>query len=222
MNNPENFSLKILGKLPHSILFLGLWGLFPHCQGVNAQPIEPKLLLTQAEELENDEPSIDRENPDFGQKGSKRWYIQGAGATTVDNDDEVRRFLLGGAGISKFFANGHSINLELNGMSFFQTGDDAIGLNLAVLLRWHFYRRENWSVFVDGGAGVLGTTNNVPTRGSSFNFTPQLGGGTTIRLADDKRLILGIRWHHISNADLYQPNPGRDSVMGYVGLNLPR
>lgn len=157
----------------------------------------------------------------FGQKGQKRWYVQGAGASTWTGSP-ARRFGLLGAGASRFFADGHSVNLELNGMAFDQNGGDAAGLNFSTILRWHFLRQENWSMYLDGGAGVLVTTNEVPAAGSSFNFTPQAGGGVTVRLTERQRLMLGIRWHHISNANTFDSNPGRDSIMGYVGLNLPR
>ncbi|WP_428009724.1 acyloxyacyl hydrolase [Baaleninema sp.] len=156
----------------------------------------------------------------FGERGSERWYFHGGGATTLD-DDRARRLGILGGGLSHFFLNGHSINAELNGLAFDQTGDDAVGVNLNLLLRWHLVRQDNWSLYVDGGAGILGTTNDVPAAGTSFNFTPQAGGGATIALTDEKRLMLGLRWHHISNADLYEDNPGRDSLMLYFGLNFP-
>ncbi len=127
-----------------------------------------------------------------------------------------------GAGLSQFFINGHSFNLELNSIYFNQPGDDALGLNLALIMRWHFVRQQNWSLYIDGGAGILGTTNDVPTDAASFNFTPQVGGGATIELKDQKRFMLGLRWHHISHADLFENNPGRDSILGYVGLNFSR
>lgn len=237
MNNKIQASLQLPGKLNYFLLLLGLWGILLPFQVAQAQPIEStqrwrdnRDMLSNQEhpspsikekEVKNEPKTEAKDTPMFGEKGSKRWYIQGASAIAID-DGSGSSFFLGGAGISEFFINGHSINLELNKMSFFQTGDDAVGLNLAFLMRWHFYRAENWSIFFDGGVGILGTTNNVPRRGSSFNFTPQVGGGTTIRLENDQRLFLGIRWHHISNKDLYEGNPGRDSVMGYVGLNLPR
>jgi lipid A 3-O-deacylase len=157
----------------------------------------------------------------FGTKGQKHWYIQGAAAGSVDENDGTHFGLLGG-GASQFFANGHSISAELNSLYFNQNGDDAAGLNFNLLLRFHFYRRQNWSLFFDGGAGIIGMTNKVPTGGSDFNFTPQVGGGATIRIAEQKRLMLGLRWHHISNADTFDKNPGLDSIMGYVGIILPR
>jgi len=160
---------------------------------------------------------------EFGTRGQKHWYIQGAAATTLDrNESSPSRFVLAGAGLSKFLFNGHSINLELNTIYFNQPDDDALGLNLSLLMRWHFLRKSNWSLFVDGGAGILGTTSDVPSRGASFNFTPQAGAGASIKLNNQKRLLLGLRWHHISHADLFGSNPGRDSLLGYVGLKLPR
>jgi hypothetical protein len=68
----------------------------------------------------------------------------------------------------------------------------------------------------------MGTTSDVPEAGASFNFTPQAGAGTTVKLNKTQKLMLGLRWHHISHADLFEANPGRDSIMGYVGLKLPR
>ena len=51
--------------------------------------------------------------------------------------------------------------------------------------------------------------------------TPQAGFGFTFEVADDTRLLVGGRWHHISNATLFDSNPGRDSLLLYLGLSLP-
>ena len=182
----------------------------------------------QATPQENAEPTINPEKssvedsvPAFGTKGQKHWYVQTAGAIDIDENDATSFGLIGG-GVSQFFANGHSINANLNSLYFQQSGDDALGLNFDLLLRYHFLRRPNWSLFFDGGVGIIGTTNKVPSGGSSFNFTPQFALGTTIRVAPEKHLLLGLRWHHISNADTFDSNPGLDSIMGQVGLILPR
>lgn len=190
--------------------------------------ISPQTQSAPLDKLQADSTKIETEenatnHNDFGMKGQKHWYIQGAAATTLDrNESRPSRFALAGAGLSKFLFNGHSINLELNTIYFNQPDDDALGLNLALLMRWHFLRKSNWSLYVDGGAGVMGTTSDVPSRGASFNFTPQAGAGASIKLNNQRRLLLGLRWHHISHADLFGSNPGRDSIMGYVGLKLPR
>lgn len=195
---------------PPSLVEPSSEGTEPSTPDLPAEPIAPSPEASEASEP----------RPPFGTAGQGHWYVQGAAAAPIDGESHF--FGLAGAGISQFFATGHSINAELNAMGFAQSGDDALGLNLAVLLRWHFIRQPNWSIYIDGGAGILGTTNPVPIGGSSFNFTPQVGGGTMIRLNDDNQLMVGVRWHHISNANLYENNPGRDTVMLYVGLMMPR
>jgi hypothetical protein len=157
--------------------------------------------------------------PRYGREGSRRWRIHGAyGGSVQDHDDT---FGLVGVGFSHFIADGISLDLEFNGMFFHQEIEDASGLNASLLFRWHFIRKRDWSMYLDGGAGVLWSTNDVPAQGSSFNFTPQAGLGFTFDMGADVRLILGGRWHHISNANLYSDNPGRDSFMGYVGVSFP-
>lgn len=196
------------------------------------QPTSPQDLITlpaspQASPIEPDQADLPKLTaqfePTFGTKGQKHWYVQGAAATTLDREEAFpQRFVLVGAGLSKFLFDGHSINLELNTIYFSQPDDDALGLNLALLMRWHFLRKSNWSLFIDGGAGVMGTTSDVPSKGASFNFTPQAGAGVHIKLKQQRQLMLGLRWHHISHADLFGANPGRDSIMGYVGVQFPR
>ena len=212
---------KLLSKSPNNIyrgtilLFVTSLAIWRSPQA-NAAPIEAtadsgKIVAEQDSEVE------------FGTAGQEHWYVQGALATTLDREESnPRRFILGGAGISKFVYDGHSLNLELNTIYFEQPDNNALGLNLALLFRWHFVRQTNWSLYIDGGAGIMGTTNDVPSVGANFNFTPQAGGGASIKLNNERRLLLGLRWHHISHADLFGANPGRDSLMGYVGLKLPR
>jgi len=156
----------------------------------------------------------------FGAKGSWRWTIQGAyGQDLRDVDTDI---LLLGGGLTYFFIDGLSINAEFNGMYFAQgEGDNAGGFNFNLLFRWHFIRKRTWSIYGDAGAGLLITVNDVPVDGSGFNFTPQAGLGATFAITEDIRLMAGVRWHHVSNAALYDNNPGLDSVIGYVGISVP-
>ena len=164
--------------------------------------------------------------PKFGEKDSWRWMLQVGGAFEVRDSDN--RFMLLGGGVSYFITDDLSLDLELNGMYFDQNGDDASGVNIALLLRWHFVARDTWSIYLDGGAGVLETTRKVPGSspqepdgGSRFNFTPQAGGGFTLALDEHTRFFAGIRWYHISNAQLFEDNPGRDHIYLYAGVSLP-
>ena len=147
----------------------------------------------------------------------------------MDIKSSDNRFVLLGGGVSYFLVDYVSLSFELNGMYFTQTpGSDAFGINFAMLLRWHFIVRDKWTVYADFGAGLLGTTERVPgpqpsepRGGTKFNFTPQAGVGFTYALKNDMRLIGGLRWYHISNANTQENNPGRDSIMLYVGVSLP-
>ena len=171
------------------------------------------VLLTQSENGSVEDAS------NFGDRGQTRWFIQAGAGTEGDGES----LALVGGGLSYFFAKGHSLNLALNGMAFDLPDKDPVGVNLDLLVRSHWIRGENWSLYIDGGAGILVSTSRVPNGGSSFNFTPQGGVGASINVnkEKDQRLLLGVRWHHISNANTFEANPGLDTYMGYVGMTFP-
>lgn len=155
----------------------------------------------------------------FGQAGTAYWLAMAAAASDVESD----YFGRAGLGLSYFMADDISIDFELNFGYYRSTGGDALGGNFNILLRWHFWRAEDrrWTVYIDGGAGVLATTDEVPRGGSDFNFTPQAGLGASWDIGDNRRLFVGARWHHISNARIYDNNPGQDHGMLYVMLGWP-
>ena len=181
--------------------------------GEFADGTEFPLMLTQIED------NTTESRPEFGERGQTRWFLQ-AGAGTEGDGESLALF---GGGASYFFAKGHSINLALNGMAFDLPDKDPVGINLDLLVRSHWIRGDNWSLYIDGGAGILVSTSRVPNGGSSFNFTPQGGVGASINVnrEKDQRLLLGVRWHHISNANTFEANPGLDTYMGYVGMTFP-
>lgn len=155
----------------------------------------------------------------FGQGGSANWLVMAAAASDLESD----HFGRAGLGISYFMADDISIDFELNLGYYRSTGGNALGGNFNILMRWHFWRAEDrsWTVYVDGGAGMLLTTDEVPRGGSKFNFTPQAGVGASWDIGDNRRLFIGTRWHHISNARIYSNNPGQDHAMVYVMLGWP-
>lgn len=156
----------------------------------------------------------------FGEKGS-RWWTFGVGV--ADNFSDATDYNVRVAW-SQFLVQGIEFSVEANGWYSDQPGDDAIGINPAFVFRWHFYEVERWTLFADVGIGLLFTTDDAPPGGTSFNFTPRIGIGTTYRLDDDgTRLQLGLRWHHISNARLSgdSENPARDGALLYAGVMIP-
>ena len=173
-----------------------------------------------------DQSDVPARPPPFGTKDSMRWFVQAGGA--VESDETENIFLLGGGGFSYFIVDDLSLEIEFNLMGFSQQGTDAFGVNFTLLMRWHFLVRETWSLYVDGGAGLLGTTAIVPSEslsqpegGASFNFTPQAGAGVTFEVAENVRFFGGVRWNHISNANTSESNPPRDSLFMYAGVSCP-
>ena len=89
------------------------------------------------------------------------------------------------------------------------------------MLRKHILARDDWSLFVDVGGGLMETSDAVPPGGSSFNFVAQVGVGVSFDISDDVRLLTGVRWHHISNGRTFDTNPSQDSLYIYAGLSFP-
>lgn len=156
--------------------------------------------------------------PRFGQAKSKWWTVGAGVAYDFTNATDLNLF----GSFSYFLDDDVEFVAELGG--WYYTHDKEAGLNGSMIFRWHFYNDEKWTVFVDAGIGLLGTTDDVPARGTSFNFTPRVGVGFTRKLSDDgTRLLAGVRWAHISNARINgsDENPARDSADLFVGVIFP-
>jgi hypothetical protein len=111
--------------------------------------------------------------------------------------------------------------------------DDTFAASFRFLGRWHAFggaydRSSNadtldWTIFLEGGIGMIFSADDVPPGGTSANFIPTFGLGTTFRLGEPDstaRLILGVRWHHISNARITGDvnNPDFNAPMLYAGV----
>jgi hypothetical protein len=140
------------------------------------------------------------------------WVAQVYGATTVSDRDPLYQ---AHAGVGYFVFKGHSLNLETN-LGYVE----GFAGGVTLLIRSHWIRQPNWSLYIDGGAGVLWTQDPFPAGGTRWNFTPQAGVGFTRRLSDSTHLMAGARWYHASNANWEgsRRNPGYNGVMIYAGL----
>lgn len=152
----------------------------------------------------------------FGAAGSWRWQILGGGGTGTDSISNAQL----GAGVSWFVVDDLSIDVQANADYFNQSGPSAWGGDVELLFRWHFLARDTWSLYVDGGCGLMWTSQDVPPDSASFNFIPQAGAGLTWEIASDTRLMLGARWFHASNANTGSPNPSYNGVFVYAGVSF--
>ncbi len=157
-------------------------------------------------------------------RGSTNLQLYGSFADGWQGDEETYHSFTGALGYHLF--DNFSINFGLTAHRVLQPtevefgSDDTFAGEFAALLRWHFFTRGDFSLFVDGGSGVFYADDNVPGEGTRFNFTPQGGLGVTYRFADRWHLIAGGRWFHVSNAGIQGPDrhPGSNAAMGYVGV----
>lgn len=156
--------------------------------------------------------------PPFGEKDSWRWFLQGGFGYDWDEESNT---LLGGFGVSYFMTHNVSIELELNGFHIDRDDDSITVGNFNLLLRWHFLARDTWSLYADGGAGLSYASDEIPAKGTRFNFTPQLGVGASFDIGRHVRLLTGARWHHMSNARQKEDNPGRDALLVYAQVSFP-
>lgn len=163
--------------------------------------------------------NIESATPPFGQADSVWWIVNATGGSDFMHD-QFGRF---GGGVSYFIAADISLDFEFNFMYFHERDGEAYAGNFNLITRWHFLHDESrsWTMYGDVGAGILWASRDVPENGSRFNFTPQAGMGLSFDIGNDVRLYIGARWHHVSNARLYENNPGREYGMIYTMLSWP-
>ncbi len=83
------------------------------------------------------------------------------------------------------------------------------GFGLTPLLwRWNFEPRGRIAPYAELAGGALWTSEAVPARTTTSNFTAHAGAGLRIFLRPRDALVFGYRLHHISNGNRLERNPG--------------
>lgn len=100
------------------------------------------------------------------------------------------------------------------------TTGNTLGSELQLTVRWNVWMNEPATLFLEGGAGIIGTLDPFPAHGGSFNFTEHAGLGLLVPLYDNASLTTGVRYQHLSNAGWFgdDVNPGIDGVTVFAGL----
>ncbi len=100
----------------------------------------------------------------------------------------------------------------------FQPGNTAYGAGVNPLnLKWLFATRGDVAPYFELSGGTLFTSHEVPPGTSTVNFT----SGATLGmhfLGEERNWSLEVRYMHISNAGLTNPNPGVNTVQVRVGI----
>ena len=111
-----------------------------------------------------------------------------------------------------------------NGVVFSQlveTGrSPVVGAGISPLgLQIYSAPRGNTRLFGGGSAGGIWFNRDMPMVGARrFNFALQLGGGLEVTSRNGGALVLGYKFHHLSNAGTARVNPGMDDHVLYVGV----
>jgi hypothetical protein len=83
----------------------------------------------------------------------------------------------------------------------------------------YFPRPGAVSAHLAAATGVAFFSSDVPINNSSrFNFTFEYGGGLEVRTRGGRAIVLGYKFHHISNGGMGLFNPGLDANVFYFGL----
>jgi hypothetical protein len=100
---------------------------------------------------------------------------------------------------------------------------DTAGVGLSpIVWRWNFQPRGRVAPFAELAGGLLWTGDPVPDRTTNLNFTAHIGVGLRYFLQSRRALVLGYRFHHISNGNRLERNPGVNGHVFMVGVSFVR
>ncbi len=90
----------------------------------------------------------------------------------------------------------------------------------SVFFKYNFATRTKLTPFVEAGAGISYATRAVPEiDGSHFNFVVQPGLGIQYAVGERNTLTLSWRFNHLSNGNIYPPNPSLNSSLFLIGFS---
>lgn len=92
----------------------------------------------------------------------------------------------------------------------------------SLVLKYNLLSFGRWIPFWDAGAGISWTNllfPKIPEESDAMNFVLQTGPGVQYLLTSHVSITVGVRFSHISNADLGERNAGLNAVLPYAGLS---
>jgi opacity protein-like surface antigen len=149
----------------------------------------------------------------------RRWAVQVMGSAMVDVTNRDVQMAGPTVGVGYYIYDNLAGNLELGGQWVQQDQETTAG-TATVVLRHHILEMGKATLFLDVGGGIVASDEPVPAGGTEFNFTFQCGTGVTWPVGDGVYLLAGVRYYHLSNANMdgADENPSLNGPLGYVGL----
>ena len=97
------------------------------------------------------------------------------------------------------------------------------GFGLSPLVwRWNFEPRGRVATYGELAGGLLWTRDPVPERTTTSNFTAHLGYGVRYFVRARQALLVQYRFHHISNGNRLERNPGVNAHVLQFGFAYVR
>ena len=153
-------------------------------------------------------------------KGRQKWQAYVSAAGFDKGKGEMYAFHLG---YGYFFMDDFSVNIDVLG-SYIRSGidDNGVAAGLDLILRQHPIKGPDnlWSLYLELGAGLQQQSTNF-AGDRKFNFRLLGGGGATFRVADNARLMAGMRYFHVSDAGIEGGGGGMDGLQFYAGSMFP-
>ncbi|NIT57914.1 MAG: outer membrane beta-barrel protein [Aliifodinibius sp.] len=112
-------------------------------------------------------------------------------------------------------------NYTLSNTIRYQAGSYS-GFGIAPLgFQFNFNQYDIVQPFLKSSTGFMYFKKPFPdNRGVQFNFTLELGAGVEIMVLDNLSLSVGYKYHHLSNGQQGEINPGVDSNIFYTGVTI--
>jgi len=111
-----------------------------------------------------------------------------------------------------YFNSKHVVTSHRAGATTYAGGVTPLGMQV------NFWNGHRVQPFFDAHGGMLYFTRQEPVPNSSqFNFTFNFGAGVQLFTGKRSSMLLGYKYHHISNNETAPENPGIDSSEAYAG-----
>jgi len=103
------------------------------------------------------------------------------------------------------------------------TPTHAFGFGFAPLVwRWNFEPTRRFAPYIELAGGALWTNHPVPVRTTTANFTAHVGYGVRYFIQPQQALVFHYRFHHISNGNRLDRNPGVNAHVFQFGFAYVR
>ena len=120
---------------------------------------------------------------------------------------------------SGWYRGFHSTIMELP-IHIVTSPDTSTMIALNFLATYTFTANPDWQPYIFGGGGPVYSFADIPGMSTHWNGNYQGGIGLEHPISDSRGLLFELRFHHISNAGLDEPNEPLNSVKVLFGLSF--